>query len=196
MKRTIVLALITFSLFLAGCGKKEPEIGPLGADAPAFGTGSNSTIDKFVVGQWCLVSDQEGAMKSRYYTFKEDGTFECGGPQDHWKSTGKWKASGDVVALSYDTMNGKPYLAFRDQYKKEEEGGGQVSINRALVYDSLYDQQLPKLATVWVDTDKTHLSFTDPKAAAPAAGEGGDLGAMIAKIDKYQLERMGPKTSA
>src|SRR5262249_25095810 len=110
-----------------------------------------------------------------------------------WKSTGKWVINGDSAALQYQTMKGKSFEDYRAEYKKDEEGGGQISIQRAVFYDELYDE-LGKMNALWIDEDKKRLDFSPP-AAEPPPAQSGDLGALaeMLKKGKTRLERMGPK---
>ncbi|HWA82657.1 MAG TPA: hypothetical protein VG820_04455, partial [Fimbriimonadaceae bacterium] len=98
-------------------------------------------------------------------------------------------------SMTYETMKGKSFEDYRAEYKKDEEGGGQIAIQRALFYDGLYDQ-LAKMTTVWVDKDKKHLTFADPKAQLAGSNDPNDPMAGLQEMMKKQeakLERMGPK---
>ncbi len=193
MKLTIIGIILTLGLFLVGCGAKAEETkAPLGDAAQAFTEGGD--LKAFVTGDWCIVDPDAGVMKSRYYTIKGDGTFECGGNNGEWKSTGTWQVTGTNVALRYETMKGKSWEDYRAEYKKDEEGGGQVSVQRALFYDGLY-KEMEGLTQLWVDTDKKHLTFSDPNAPViqPGEGEIPNIEALMSRNTK--LERTGPAKS-
>lgn len=192
-----------FSLFaiivaLAGCGAKEDEMAPLGDAAPAFGKApEHQNLQGFVVGTWCMV-DMEGVKPKYTYVFKPDGTFTTGIKDGDWNAAGTWTAGPEQVTLTYTTMKGKPWQVFIDEYKKEEQGGGQVSVQRALYYDDLF-ARLSNMTGLWVDEDLKHLSFSKPTPDfTPGASEGGegDFGSALAEAMKRgggTLERMAPK---
>ena len=191
-------AVLIVGLILGACGKSEPEMAPLGDAAPEFGKAAeHQTLQGFVPGTWCMV-DMEGTKPGYTYVFKPDGTFTTGIKDGDWNAAGTWSAGPEQVTLAYTTMKGKPWQAFIDEYKKEEQGGGQVSVQRALYYDDLF-ARLNNMTGLWVDEDKKHLTFSKP-APEPALGasEGGegDFGSAMSEMMKRgggQLERMGPK---
>jgi len=193
------------ALILSGGCKKggNTEMAPMGEAAPAYASSSTlSTMPGFIVGRWCMVEGGTPNAK-RYYEFKADGAFESGNTGNEWKSTGKWTEQNGSILLQYETMNGKSMMAFQEQYKKDEEGGGQVSIQRALFYDNLY-RELGQLTQLTVDEDKKHLFFgtSKPKIDPQAMGMGGESGEMAQGLQNMlsamqpTLERMGPKKKA
>jgi hypothetical protein len=192
MKAQVLFAAFVIALSLTGCKKPELAMAPMGESAPAFGQPQRD-LKSFVVGRWCVVEPMAGIMPGRYYEFKADGTFEAGVKKGDWKSTGKWQAGPQNVTLTYETMKGKAFEAYRAEYKKDEEGGGQVSVERAIYYDTLYDE-LGKMNALWVDSDGKHLTFAMP-TPLQAAGSGAGENAMdnLAKAAAFGLERMAPK---
>jgi hypothetical protein len=195
MRRITIFFGFFAALLAQGCqGKGEAEMAPMGASAPEFGkTAEHSTLAGFIVGRWCVVPPAGGILPKRYYTFKADGTFEAGIVDGDWKSTGKWAQTQDNVTLKYETMKDKTFEGYRAEYKKDEEGGGQVSVSRALVYDQLYDE-LAKMTNLWVDEDGKHLTFANPKLNQQSQqGEEMDMSSMMSQ-SAYALERMAPKS--
>lgn len=183
---TLIVALSMF----AGCKKSsEVTMVPLESNAPSYAPGRK--LDEFIVGRWCLNDPMTGVHPNRYYEFKPDGTFVYGLVGGDWDGTGKWTSNGDMISLQYLTIKGKSMEAFQTEYKKDEEGGGQVAVQRALVYDELYGE-LAKMASLWLDEDGKQLTFSQPTAPNPQAGSGEiDLGAMM-KASPPKLMRMGP----
>ena len=196
-----VLLSLFVSLFALGCsGSKMVVMAPLGESAPALGQAGKPTLDKFVVGRWCTILPTLGGAEmdpDRYYDFKADGTFECGQKKGEWKSTGQWQLAGDQISLTYETMNGKPIAQHQEEYKKDEQGGGQVAVARALFYDQLYPQ-LEGMKQLFLDEDKKHLCFGRPEPAMQLpqvqgqSGETIDMNQLL-KSTVAKLERMGEK---
>lgn len=194
MKRLIPFFL--FVAFLSGCGSKEAELAPLGDAAPAFGSSAElQSLQGFVVGTWCVI-DMEGMKPGYTYVFKSDGTFTTGIKDGDWNASGTWTAGPESISLNYTTMKGKPMQAFIAEYKKDEEGGGQVSVERALYYDDLI-RRLNSMTNLWIDEDKKHLTFSRPEPPRSEDGSGGeDEGSSFGDLMRNmggQLERMGPK---
>lgn len=198
MKFRLLIALTGLLLLLAGCNKSDEKVlAPMGDAAPALGSAGKTDMQSFVVGDWCYIDDTGAPVTTTTYSFTSDGKFKCGGEQDHWTSTGTWTANGNVVSLTYETMKGKPLEDFRAEYKKDEEGGGQVAVRRALLYDGLFDL-LAKQNALWVDEDQKHLVFSDPSQRIdPNAGNGGgEMGGLADMLkDKSGLERMSESKS-
>lgn len=170
---------------------------PMGDAAPAFSSTTElGTVPGFIVGRWCMISMASGGVPDpqRYFEFKSDGTFETGNAHNEWKSTGRWTEANGTVSLAYETMNGKTLEAFQAEYKKDEEGGGQVSVQRALLYDAVYDE-IAKLNTLHVDQDGQHLAFGGAPAPSTDNAMGGQGEAFndMLKMASTTLQRMGPK---
>lgn len=198
-----IKGLIALSVLLValGCsGSKDVVMAPLGESAPSLGQANMPTLDKFIVGRWCTILPTLGGPEidaNRYYEFNADGTFVCGQKKGDWKSTGKWQLSGDQISLTYESMNGKPIAEHQQEYKKDEQGGGQVAIARALFFDRLYPE-LEGMKQLYLDEDKKHLSFGRPEPAIPLPpvegqkGESIDMSQLL-KSTVAKLERMGEK---
>ncbi len=183
---------------LTGCGKgDETELAAMGDEAPAFGsTADLKTVPGFLKGRWCMISMATGGQPNpkRYYEFKADGTFETGNTGNEWKSTGRWVEQNGDVNLTYETMNGKPLEAFRAEYKKDEEGGGQASVAKALLYDDVF-AEIGKLGTLHIDEDNKTLAFgsrPQPVQGNPMSEEGAGFQEMLNSAGGT-LVRMGPK---
>ena len=188
--------LLTGFVFFSGCGSKEQEMAPLGDAAPEFGKAAeHQTLQGFVPGTWCVI-DMEGVKPGYTYVFNSDGTFTTGIKDGDWNAGGTWSAGPEFVSLAYTTMKGKPWQAFIDEYKKDEQGGGQVAVERALYYDDLI-ARLNRMTNLWLDEDKKHLTFSRPEPPRSNDGSGGeDEGSGFADLMRNtggQLERMAPK---
>jgi hypothetical protein len=137
-----------------------------------------SPLEEFVVGRWCVVDILTGANPREYYEFKEGSAFEFGMEGGDYKGTGTWKGHEGYFLLTYETINGKPKEEFRAQYKKDEESGGQVAVQRGLLYDQLF-QTIERRTALYLDADRKHLTFTQPQkpgVAGSGFGGGGDTG--------------------
>jgi len=193
-----ILALVSLAVLVSACGKKDADMAPLGDAAPEFGKAAeHQSLQGFVVGTWCVI-DMDGVKPKYTYVFKPDGTFTTGIKEGDWDAAGTWTAAPDQLTLNYTTMKGKPWQTFIDDYKKDEQGGGQVAVQRALYYDDLF-ARLNNMRGLWLDEDKKHLAFSKPMPEPPpGASEGGgeDFGSSMSDMLKSggaQLERMGPK---
>ena len=191
-------AFVALTILVAACGKKEAELAPLGDASPEYGKAAeHQSVQGFVVGTWCVI-DPDGVKPKYTYEFKPDGTFTTGIKDGDWNAAGTWSAGPEQITLAYTTMKGKPWQAFIEEYKKDEQGGGQVAVERALYYDDLF-ARLDRMKELWVDEDKKHLSFSRPMPEPPpCASEGGgeDLGSAMSEMMRNSgatLERMGPK---
>lgn len=202
MKRFAMGSLAALAIVMAGCAKDaKVTYAAMGDASPAFGAGEYATMDKFVVGRWCLHESMMGkgeVTPSRYYEFKADGTFEAGDTEKEWKTAGKWTlAQGNTINLTYDTFNGKPTQQFKDEYKKAEEGGTQAAVARALQFDAIFSQ-LDRMGTLSVGENPKLLSFGGGAPAAPPGMPGGEMGGggleqMMQSMGGLGLERMSAK---
>lgn len=192
------LAFVLFAAVVAvSCNKKEDvKLAPMGDAAPKFGSAGLDSLQTFAVGRWAVLEGIGGLNPVRYFDFKADGTFETGEVGGDYTSTGKWSSATDHIVLTYETMKGKSFEAFRAEYKKDEEGGGQVAVQRAIFYDQLY-QELAQMNNLWVDEDAQHLTFSQPTPPAQpgSSEEGGFAEAMesMSRSSAFALERMGPQ---
>jgi hypothetical protein len=190
--RVLVALGIVGALLLAGCGEKKAEAAPLGNAAPEFGKApEHASLQAFMVGKWCVVASMAGPDPTRYYEFKADGTFTCGDSDGDWDAAGKWSATGELASLTYETMKGKPWLQFQEEYKKDEQEGGQVSVARAVFYDDLYGELQEMTAVRVSEDDPRQLTFGAPPPP-PGQGDEEDVGSIFRGVD-YDLQRMGSK---
>jgi hypothetical protein len=192
--RTFLLALL-LTMLAIGCKKEETVMAPMGDAAPDYGsTLQLATLQGFLPGRWCLEMGGD-TDATRYYEFKQDGTFDCGDSDSEWTAAGRWTVAGDRAHLTYETMKGKPFQQFQEEYRKDKQGGGQVAVARALFYDNLY-QELGSMTSLAVDEDKKGLTFGNPQQAAPQLQDEGSAANALQDLLKDllpRLQRMGPK---
>src|ERR1044072_9560448 len=119
--------LTAATLLLGGCGSKKEgkTFEAMGPNAAEYGSSGKADLATFIVGDWCFVDSMGEPQPGRWYTFKSGGTFDFGGADGEYTGTGSWTVAGNYIQVKYETIKGKPYEDFRDEYKKDEEKGGQ-----------------------------------------------------------------------
>lgn len=199
------IAQMLFCILLAGViagGCSKPAAAPKVAMAnpPEFGSKSELKDWKgFIAGRWGLKShldtelarslglgsiadQQESDAKTEkitdVLTFKEDGTFRYTGHTFGHKIEGEWKDSGEVVALAYTKIDGKPYQEKLAELQKSAEGGGQAALYENEFADWL-NKDLQQLTQLKLSKDRKELIFL----GATMTGEIGEVGQKLVRLE-------------
>jgi len=165
------IGLLVFGL--VGCNQRK-EI-KVAANPPAFGSKKeNSDWKGFLDGRWGMKFDENNELAKLFgmqsstngeeepitevFDFKADGTFMYYRMLLSHDIGGRWQAQDAFLALSFETLDGKPMQKRIDEIRKSAEQGTQNAVADDLFVDFV-TSSLPAMTKLRLSNDKKELLF-------------------------------------